>query len=308
MELYRYTESYAAMSASTATGGDETTDLLRSDLLVDFVKDLNIRDVLFQECVDVYKRVVRKLNKASQCMHCAKFEQHFEEAQIECSIRDRIAYISDVISGNSLLLVSEYRYRIEVLKKYRLIDDKNFVLLKGKVALEISVSELLITELIIENVFSQMQPHEIVSLLSAIVYQQKSSNNGDENFTKTSFNNAVLDAGRDKMIQIAKQLNAAQQECQLQLGGEDDYLEQLNFGLVNVVYEWCKGVSFVKITKITDAQEGIIVRTIQRLDELCSNLRNAAKIIGDTVLESKIEQCSVLIRRDIVFAGSLYTK
>ncbi len=133
-----------------------------------------------------------------------------------------------------------------------------------------------------------MQPHEIVSLLSAIVYQQKSSNNADENYTKTSFNNAVLDAGRDKMIQIATQLNSAQQECQLQLGSEDDYLEQLNFGLVTVVYEWCKGVSFVKITKITDAQEGIIVRTIQRLDELCSNLRNAAKIIGDTVLESKV--------------------
>ena len=134
------------------------------------------------------------------------------------------------------------------------------------------------------------------------------------------------------MIQIAQQLNLIQAECQLQVGNEDDYLEQLNFGLVQVVYEWCKGkthlpvfvdlfkksrlnityffqgVSFVKITTITDAQEGIIVRTIQRLDELCNNLKNAAKIIGDTVLESKIEQCSVLIRRDIVFAGSLYTK
>lgn len=212
-----------------------------------------------------------------------------------------------MISGNSLLLVSEYRYRIEVLKRLRLIDERNFVLLKGKVALEISMSELLITELIIENVFSQMQPCEIVSLLSAIVYQQKSNQN-DENSFRVSFNNAVLDQGRDKMIQIAQQLNLVQTECQLQLSNEDDYLEQLNFGLVQVVYEWCKGVSFVQITTITDAQEGIIVRTIQRLDELCNNLKNAAKIIGDTVLESKIEQCSVLIRRDIVFAGSLYTK
>ena len=206
------------------------------------------------------------------------------------------------------MLVSEYRYRIEVLKKLRLIDDRNFVLLKGKVALEISMSELFITELIIENVFSQMQPCEIVSLLSAIVYQQKSSQSEDENCLRMSFNNAVLDQGRDKMIQIAQQLNHVQAECQLQVGPEDDYLEQLNFGLVQVVYEWCKGVSFVKITAITEVQEGIIVRTIQRLDELCNNLKNAAKIIGDTVLESNIEQCSVLIIRDIVFAGSLYTK
>ena len=214
-----------------------------------------------------------------------------------------------MISGNSLLLVSEYRYLREVLKRLRLKDERNFVLLKGQVALEISMSELLITELIIENFFSQMQPCEIeiISLLSAIVYQQKSNQN-DENSFRVSFNNAVLDQGRDKMIQIAQQLNLVQTECQLQLSNEDDYLEQLNFGLVQVVYEWCKGVSFVQITTITDAQEGIIVRTIQRLDELCNNLKNAAKIIGDTVLESKIEQCSVLIRRDIVFAGSLYTK
>jgi antiviral helicase SKI2 len=50
------------------------------------------------------------------------------------------------------------------------------------------------------------------------------------------------------------------------------------------------------------------VKTIQRVDETCSNLKDAAKIVGDTVLESKMEQCSTLIRRDIVFAGSLYTK
>lgn len=234
----------------------------------------------------------------------------------------------DVISGNSLLLVSEYRYRFEALKKLRLIDDRNFVLLKGKVALEISMSELLITEMIIENVFSQMAPAEIVSLLSAIVYQQKSSNNNQPQqqqqdasnsnpviaddsgrWFKASFNNATLDQGRDKMLQIAQHLNEVQQSCGLQVsGGEDDYLEQLNFGLVNVVHEWCKGVSFVQITTLTDTQEGIIVRTIQRLDELCHNLKSAARIIGDTVLESKIEQCSVLIRRDIIFAASLYTK
>lgn len=212
-----------------------------------------------------------------------------------------------MISGNSLLLVSEYRYRIEVLKRLKLIDDKTFVLLKGKVALEISMSELLITELIIENVFSQMQPSEIVSLLSAIVYQQKSGQD-DENSLKVSFNNPALDQGRERMIKIAQMLNNTQQECQLQACNEDDYLEQLNFGLVPVVYEWSKGVSFVKITSLTNTQEGIIVKTIQRLDELCSNLKNAAKIIGDTVLESKIEQCSVLIRRDIVFAASLYVK
>ncbi len=50
------------------------------------------------------------------------------------------------------------------------------------------------------------------------------------------------------------------------------------------------------------------MKTIQRLDETCSNLKDAAKIIVDTSLESEMEQCLTLIRRDIVFTGSLYTK
>jgi antiviral helicase SKI2 len=193
------------------------------------------------------------------------------------------------------------------LKKLRLIDEKNFVLLKGKVALEISVLELFLTEIIIENVFSNMSSNEIVALLSSVVYQGKSSSK-DEQGNLKSYNNIILDQGRDHMIDIANKINRIQSDCEVQVVGSDDFLEQLNFGLVEVVYEWSKGTPFATIKKMTEEQEGIIVRTIQRLDETCSNLKDAAKIIGDTVLESKMEQCSTLIRRDIVFAGSLYTK
>jgi hypothetical protein len=131
----------------------------------------------------------------------------------------------------SLFHICIFFSRIEVLKRLHLIDDKNFVLLKGKVALEISMSELIITELIIENVFSQMQPCEIVSLLSGIVYQQKSNQQSDENFLKTSFNNAALDQGRDRMVQIATQLNNVQKECQLQV-----------FICGHLVYMWTTGL------------------------------------------------------------------
>jgi antiviral helicase SKI2 len=46
---------------------------------------------------------------------------------------------------------------------------------------------------------------------------------------------------------------------------------------------------------------------IQRLDEVCKDIRKAARVIGDTFLYEKMEQTSAAIRRDIVFAASLYT-
>lgn len=59
--------------------------------------------------------------------------------------------------------------------------------------------------------------------------------------------------------------------------------------------------------EMTDCQEGLIVKCIQRLDEVCKDVRNAGRIVGDPALVEKMEEVSASIRRDIVFAASLYT-
>lgn len=43
-----------------------------------------------------------------------------------------------------------------------------------------------------------------------------------------------------------------------------------------------------------------------RFSSPCRDIRNAARVIGDTALFARAEQCSALIRRDVVFAPSLY--
>ncbi len=64
---------------------------------------------------------------------------------------------------------------------------------------------------------------------------------------------------------------------------------------------------FAEIALLTDVQEGTVVRCIQRLDEVLKEVRQAARIVGDSVLGSKMEKASLAIRRDIVFTASLYT-
>ncbi len=59
--------------------------------------------------------------------------------------------------------------------------------------------------------------------------------------------------------------------------------------------------------ELTEVQEGIIVRCIQRLDELLKFVKLAAKLMGNIEMESKIESASQCVRRDIVFCASLYT-
>ena len=72
------------------------------------------------------------------------------------------------------------------------------------------------------------------------------------------------------------------------------------------MHEWAKGTDFADICKITDVLEGSIVRCILRLDETCKDVRNASRVIGDAKLYQSMVEASELIKRDIVFAASLY--
>ena len=49
------------------------------------------------------------------------------------------------------------------------------------------------------------------------------------------------------------------------------------------------------------------MKCIHRLDDLCRDIIKAARVVGDRELGDKMRVVSTLIRRDIVFAASLYT-
>ena len=50
------------------------------------------------------------------------------------------------------------------------------------------------------------------------------------------------------------------------------------------------------------------MRCIQRLNDLCCDVKNASKCLGVKDVELKMEEASNLLKRDIVFAASLYTQ
>ncbi|CAG2116898.1 unnamed protein product, partial [Medioppia subpectinata] len=66
--------------------------------------------------------------------------------------------------------------------------------------------------------------------------------------------------------------------------------EELKYDLVEAVYEWANGKSFAEVLDITPVQEGIIVRCIQRLDELLKYIKMAANKMGNKELEEKARE------------------
>jgi antiviral helicase SKI2 len=149
-------------------------------------------------------------------------------------------------------------------------------------------------------VLSAYEPAEIVALLSAFVFQEKTDT------VPTLTQN--LSRGMETIISISEKVNAIQTQHQVILSSDDsnDFVSRPRFGLMEVVYEWARGMSFRNITDLTDVLEGTIVRVITRLDETCREVRNAARLVGDPELWSKMEKCQEMIKRDITAVASLY--
>jgi antiviral helicase SKI2 len=77
-------------------------------------------------------------------------------------------------------------------------------------------------------------------------------------------------------------------------------------GLAPAVHAWAAGAPFADVCRLTDVPEGSIVRCVTRTDEAARELRDAARAVGDTGLWAAMDAVSGAIRRDVVFAASLY--
>lgn len=93
-----------------------------------------------------------------------------------------------------------------------------------------SANELILTELILENTLGSYDPEEVVALLSCFIFQEK-----------TEIEPVVpprLQEGIGAINAIADRVDRVQEAHKVP--GEE--FRKLKFGLVEVVYEWAKGM------------------------------------------------------------------
>lgn len=86
----------------------------------------------------------------------------------------------------------------------------------------------------------------------------------------------------------------------------ENFVHSFRPDILEAVYAWAKGSKFFEIMEITQVFEGSLIRAIRRVEEVLQQLILAAKSIGEAQLEAKFEEATAKIKRDIVFAASLY--
>ncbi|XP_042307058.1 helicase SKI2W isoform X2 [Sceloporus undulatus] len=299
-QMPRFRNDPPGPSAATAT--QELLRLAEGDPeglpLLNPINDLQLKDLEVVEGV-MKARQLEEVLTGFQCVHSPRFHMEFVRFRERQQVLEELEKLRFLLSDQSLLLLPEYHQRVAVLRSLGYINESGAVELKGSVARQISNHELLLTQLLLDNTLTDLRPEEIVALLSCTVCQVRTQVEPQLP--------SVLQKGIEHIRSVAMEIALLQRKCGLQESVED-FVEQYKFGLVEVVYEWARGMPFAEIARLTDVQEGIIVRCIQRLDETCREMRNAARVTGEPTLHAKMEAASNMIKRDIVFAASLYTQ
>ena len=228
-------------------------------------------------------------------------ESHYNAVERKETLRTRVNTLRHLLSNESLQLFPDFEMRKAMLQSLGYVDENDTVTLKGRVACEVNTCEgLIISEMVFGGMLNELEPPEIVAALSALLFQEKA----DDDIGSELPDRLISSCERIKAIAI--DLGQKQKEFGLPVDPLEYCAKSLKMGLVHVVYEWACGVPFSSICELTEVQEGSIVRCITRLDELCREVRNCARVVGNPTLYRKMESASEAIKRDIVFASSLY--
>jgi len=250
--------------------------------------------------VTEYDRLVEGLFSYASHTHVALHKHWglFDKKQL---LRARVDRLKHLMSNESLELFPDFVARKNVLLRLGYIDEEETVELKGRCAVNVNTCEsLILTEMIFDGLLDDLGSEEIAALLSCLVFQQRTDADVAKELPE------ALKKSIEGMKEVGLRLGQVQKEEGLPVVPADYANEHMQFGLVTVAYEWACGMPFNKICELTEVQEGVIVRTLTRLDELIRECRNSARIIGNPVLYQKCVDATDKIKRDICFSSSLY--
>lgn len=191
-----------------------------------------------------------------------------------------------------------------VLRNLQLITSDDVITNKGRVACEVSTcDELVGTELLYSSIFNALDIRQLAALCSCLVFDEGSASNEDQ---KPKLEEG-LEAPYNQLEEHLKHVATVIKEASIPIN-INDYIRTFNPFLMNLVFQWCSGDNFATIMKNTKGKvfEGTVVRVMRRLEELMRQFSVAAATLGNSELEEKFNLSIQRLKRDIVFAASLY--
>ncbi|KAJ8678016.1 hypothetical protein QAD02_013803, partial [Eretmocerus hayati] len=215
--------------------------------LLNPVEDMKIVD-------EEFKSIIRRIGILEERLYShplhkdLRLDELYEAFLVKKEIGKRLLDARiELEKAKSILQMDELKSRKRVLRRLAYCTAADVIELKGRVACELQgADELLMTEMIFNGLFNALSVPQMAALISCFVCDEKSS--------ETPKLIDELGNPLRQMQEIARRIARISSESNLDLD-EDSYVEKFKPFLMDVVYAWCKGATFLQICKMTDIFE-----------------------------------------------------
>ncbi|WEV42722.1 hypothetical protein OZX57_04540 [Bifidobacterium sp. ESL0682] len=155
--------------------------------------------------------------------------------------------------------------------------------------------DLVLAEAISDGFFDGLEPEELAATLSSLVYHARRGGDSEPRRYPGGPDGSVARACRS-LREVFADVEMMREDADL------DELEPLDFGLVDVMYDWARGEDLAQILHGTELTGGDFVRNAKRLSDILQQISTAAPYYehDDPHLAEAAKKANQLVNRGIV--------
>lgn len=206
---------------------------------------------------------LRSRMKSHACHSCHEREAHARFAERADRLRRENSGLKDRVDNRTAVIAKTFDKICAILEELDYIDQERQTpagVLLSKIYAE---SDLLIAETIRSKILSELSPAEIVSTLSAALFEGRKGD-ASPRIPTVSVQTALA-----QMVSLWSKIESAESVHGLKTQREPD------FGFCWSAYHWAQGKSLTSVLKGTDLSVGDFVRAIRQLIDLLNQIGKA---------------------------------
>lgn len=240
------------------------------------------RHEIEEEIGDIRKRLKRHPSHA-----CPDRENHSRLTERAQRLQREIDGLSDRIDSRTNVIAKRFDRIKIILDRFGYIKN-DLITDSGRLLAKIyGETDLLIAESIQAGVFSKLSPSDLVSVISACIYESRS----DEG---AKIPRGDVQTALSEVSKIYAKIHDAESDMNL------EPLRAPDFGFCWASHKWASGHSLTSILKGSDLTVGDFVRAIKQIIDLLRQLRSAAPDLQQ-VIDQSLKQID---RGVIAYAGA----
>lgn len=159
-----------------------------------------------------------------------------------------------------------------------------------------SERDLVLAQAITEGVLDDLSAPQIAALLSSLLYEARRGEGGEPRRYPGGPHGLVAQRARE-LKYLDEQVLVLCEDA-----GMDSYLQPLDFGIVDIIYDWAYGDSLAQVLEHTELTGGDFVRNAKRLADVLQQIAVAEPYMGEqhAMLAARAREAFDAVNRGIV--------